>query len=187
MEAHGTNKLFQIWRRRNIKPFSTRLLDSNETLKPLTGPRQSRSFIIRIRRWHPVSLPTFPCETNSLLQSVAVERCGNNVCKFWFSLLSPFKPLPIKSAMFLTEQKQNMGRIKGKRKCMQPGRQFAGWHSTSGLQNSFVRRDCEDVLYQAALTPRLKREKRGLICASAPAPARLWSGETKEIVEAEEK
>lgn len=39
------------------------------------------------------------------------------VCRFLSSLVD-------KSAMFLTEQKQNMGRIKEKRKCMQSGRQF---------------------------------------------------------------
>lgn len=69
--------------------------------------------------------------------------------------------------MFLTEQKQNMGRIKESENVCS---RSVNLQVTLDARSSklICRHDCEDVLYRAALTLRLKREKYGLIFVSMP-------------------
>lgn len=70
--------------------------------------------------------------------------------------------------MFLTEQKQNMGCIKESKNVCSRG---VNLQVTFNVQYSklICRHGCEDILYQAALTLRLKRgEKYGLIFMNMP-------------------
>lgn len=96
------------------------------------------------------------------------------VCRFLSSLAD-------KSAMFLTEQKQNMGRIKESENVCSQGVNL--WVTFNARSSKLIcRQGCENILHQEE-----EEQKIRPYLHEHASPARLWSGETKKIVDGEEK